>query len=35
MTNHGATLDDLRAAVDALEAPAERLKTLAAMWGEL
>lgn len=30
-----ATWDDLRAAVDALDAPAERLRTLAAMWGEL
>ena len=30
-----ATWDDLRAAVDALEAPAQRLKTLAAMWAEV
>ena len=30
-----ATWDDLRAAVDALDGPAERLRTLAAMWGEL
>lgn len=30
-----ATWDDLRAAVDAIEAPAERLRTLAAMWSDL